>query len=72
MSTLVPGFHSDFSVCFLHYFVLANLATSSIRVKSSSMANVVILYTTFKTNQETPQDDLIHDTADEAFLFMYN
>ena len=31
MSTNVPGFQS-FSVYFLHYFVLAKLATSSIRV----------------------------------------
>ena len=32
MSTHVPGFQTFFSF-FLHYFVMANLATSSIRVK---------------------------------------
>ena len=32
MSTHVPGFQSFFQ-CFLYYFVMAKLATSSIRVK---------------------------------------
>ena len=35
MSTTVPGFQPFFSSFFLHYFVLAELATSSIRVKRS-------------------------------------
>ena len=33
MTTHVPGFESFFSCCFLHHFVLAKLATSSVRVK---------------------------------------
>ena len=36
MSTLVPGFQSLFSA-FLHHFVLAKLATTSIRVRAGSV-----------------------------------
>ena len=37
MSTHLPGFQS-FSVLFLHHFVIAKLATTSIRVKQSGRA----------------------------------
>ena len=45
MSTYVPGFQSFFM--FLYQFVLANLATSRIRV---NLNTVVRIYATFNNN----------------------
>ena len=66
MSTNVPGFQSSFSV-FLHHFVMAELATSSIRVNEPNYTCTMSLK--FKTQLPVLHDFLKTSLILSLFAF---